>query len=366
MMKVSPILAVVVGLCALSLPACHKHEGEHAGHGHHKIVATTPKVTDVVITQQYVCQIRSQESIEVKPLVSGYLEEIAIKEGQAVKQGDVLFKVLPVLYKATLDAEQAEARLAEIEYLNTKKLNEQKVVSDQEVRLFEAKLARAQAKVKKAEAEMQFTTITARFDGIVDRLLERRGSLVKESDVLTTLYDNRVMWVYFNVPEARYLEYMAARANRSEGERIELVLANGSKFPYPAQLLTVEGKFNNETGNIQFRADFQNPGGLLRHGQTGTVLLHRRVPGATVIPQRATFEILDKQYVYVIDKDGVVRQREITVQHEQEDVYVIASGLGPDERFVIEGVREVHDGEKVEYESRSPDQVLGKQKFHAE
>jgi membrane fusion protein, multidrug efflux system len=365
-MRALPVPAVFLALSSLSLAGCHKHDGEHAHHGHAKIVTTSPTLRDVVVTQQYVCQIRSQENIEVKPLVSGYLDEIAVKEGQPVKQGDVLFKVLPVLYKANLDAEQAEARLAEIEYQNTKKLNDQKVVSDQEVRLYEAKLARARAKVKKAEAEMQFTTVTARFDGIVDRLHERRGSLVKESDVLTTLYDNRVMWVYFNVPEVRYLEYMAARQAGGESEQVELVLANGNTFPYPAQLITVEGKFNNETGNIQFRADFANPAGLLRHGQTGTILIHRRLPGAVVIPQRATFEILDRQYVYVIDKDGVVRQREIKVVSEQEDVYVVGPGLGPDDRIVVEGVREVHDGETVEAEFRPADQILGKQKFRAE
>jgi len=365
-MKATPVLTVILAATALALPACHKHDEEHGHHGHHKIVATTPKVMDVALTQQYVCQIRSQESIEVKALVSGFLDEIPIKEGQAVKQGEVLFKVLPVLYKATLDAERAEARLAQIEYENTKRLNEQKVVSDQEVRLFEAKLARAQAKVKKAEAEMEFTTVTARFDGIVDRLLERRGSLVKESDVLTTLYDNRVMWVYYNVPEARYLEYMAAQKRGGEVHQIELVLADGSKFQYPAQAFTVMGKVNNETGNIQFRADFANPDGLLRHGQTGLVLIHRRLPGAVVIPQRATFEVLDKQYVFVVGGDGVAHQRMIHVLHELEDVYVVGPGLGPDERIVVEGVREVHDGEHLEYELRSPDQILVSQKFHAE
>jgi membrane fusion protein, multidrug efflux system len=365
-MKTSPVLAAALALASLSIPACHRHAEDHAHHGHHKIVATTPKVQDVVVTQQYVCQIHSQRHISVRPLVNGYLEQIAVKEGQAVKEGDVLFKVRPVLYKATLDAETAEARLAEIEYLNTKKLFEQKVVSAQEVSLYEAKLAKAKAKAKKAEAELQFTTVTAPFPGIIDRLHEQQGSLVKESDVLTTLSDNGVMWVYFNVPEARYLDYMATRGRDDESERVELVLANGGKFQYPGRVTAIEAKFNNETGNIPFRADFPNPSGLLRHGQTGTVLIHRRMHGAVVIPQRATFEILDKQYVFVIDKDGVVRQREIRVRHEQEDVYVVESGLAADDRIVVEGVREVHDGEKVEYELRPPDQVLGKQKFHAE
>ncbi len=142
------------------------------------------------------------------------------------------------------------------------------------------------------------------------------------------------MWVYFNVPEARYLEYMAGQGKSKEtsrlelaNSRIELVLADGSKFDHDAgKIVTVEGKFNNETGNIPFRADFPNPDRLLRHGQTGNVLIHRTLKNAIVIPQRATFEILDKRYVYVVGKDDVVHQREIVVQHELDDIFVIKSG----------------------------------------
>src|SRR5262249_9067333 len=148
-----------------------------------------------------------------------------------------------------------------------------------------------------------FTKVTAPFDGIIDRLHEQHGSLIKEGDALTTLSDNSVMWVYFNVPEARYLEYMSSSAQEKKDQRIELVLANGSHFPYASTGLTVEARFNNENGNIPFRADFPNTGPrLLRHGMTGTVLIHRPLKNVIVIPQRATFEILDKQYVYVVGK----------------------------------------------------------------
>src|SRR5205085_7569710 len=128
----------------------------------------------------------------------------------------------------------------------------------------------------------------------------------------------------------------------------ELVLANGSKFRESGKIGAIEANFNNETGNIPFRADFPNPDGLLRHGQTGTVLIHRTLKNAVVIPQRTTFEILDKRYVYVIGEDHVVRQRPITIQHELEDIYVIQSGLDVSDKIVLEGVRQVHDGEKVE------------------
>ncbi len=372
-MKNTPLPAALA-LIVLALPACDLHKGEETHEEHHAIVATSPKVKDVVITQQYVCQIHSQRHIKVCALASGYLEAIAIKEGQPVKQGDVLFKVVPTLYQAKLDAEIAEAGLAQLELNNTKRLHADKVVSINEVMLYEAKLAKAVAKKKLAEAELNFTSVRAPFDGIIDRLHEQQGSLVKEGEVLTTLSDNSVMWVYFNVPEARYIEYKTRQGRATENARlellnakIELVLADGSTFDQTAgNTVTVEGQFNNETGNIAFRADFPNPDRLLRHGQTGNVLIHRPLKDAVVIPQRATFEILEKRYVFVVDKDHVVHQREIVVQNELEDIFVVKSGVTDKDTIVLEGVRQVHDGEKVEYETRSADAVLADQKHPAE
>jgi len=374
-MKISQIQFIILALICLSLPACNKQE-EQAESEHQKIVTTSPKVEDVTITQQYVCQIHSQRYIEVRALQEGYLEQIPVKEGQAVKADEVLFKVRPILYKTRLAAEEAEAKLAQLELNNTKKLNEQQVVSLQEVALFEAKLARAEAKVAQARAELNFTEVKAPFDGIIDRLFQQQGSLVKKEDLLTTLSDNSVMWVYFNVPEARYLEYKASQGKTKDNTRlklanakIELVLADGNKFEYDAgDTVTVEGKFNNETGNIAFRADFPNPDGLLRYGQTGTVLIHRALKNATIIPQRATYEILDKRYVYAIDKDNVPHQREIAIQHELEDIFVLKSGLKVGEKFVLEGMRQIHDGVKLEEEPEflPPEVALANQKNHAE
>jgi len=281
----------------------------------------------------------------------------------------VMFKIVPILYQTRYEVEKAEVQLSQLEYDNTRRLAEDpaKVVSPNEVLLYYAKLAKAKAKMKLAEAELNFATVKAPFDGIIDRLHEQQGSLVKEGDTLTTLSDNQVMWMYFNVPEARYLEYMASRDREQESERIELVLADGSKFPHLGKIGAIEGNFNNETGNIPFRADFPNPKGLLRHGQTGNVVLHRTLHGAVVIPQRATYEILAKRYVYVLDKDNVARQREIAIQNELDDIFVIAQGLSVGDKFVLEGVRQVHDGEKVEdYEFRSPDDALKNLKNHAE
>lgn len=342
------------------------HEGETVHHEGHKITVTSPIAKDVIITHEYVCQIHSRRHISVRALEDGYLEAIPIKEGQTVKTGDVLFKIVRTLYQARLDAELAERNLAQLELNNTKRLANKQGVSQNEVLLFEAKLAKAQAKADLALAELNFATVRAPFDGIIDRLHEQQGSLVKEGDVLTTLSDNSVMWVYFNVTEKRYLEYMAETGQNKQSPDIELMLANHSKFPQIGKIGAIEANFNNETGNISFRADFANPNGLLRHGQTGTVLIHRTLRNAIVIPQRATFENLAKRYVYIVDKDNIVHQREITIENELEDIFVIGSGLAVDDKIILEGIRQVHEGEKVEYEFRKPAEVMANQKNKAE
>ena len=331
-----------------------------------KIVVTTPKIEDVVISDSFVCQIRSQRHIEVRTLDGGYISKIFVNEGQAVKVGDMMFSILPVLYKAKLDAETAKASVAEQKYKYTEKLAQDKVVSQNELSLQKAEMEEAQARAKFAAAELNFADVKAPFNGIVDRLLQREGSLVKEGDMLTTLADNSVMWVYFNVPEKYYLNYMAHRKQREAEDKIELVLADGEVFPEPGKIGTIEADFNNSNGNIKFRADFPNPGGLLRHGQTGTIKIRRPLRDALVIPQRATFELLDKRYVWVVDDKNVAHQRLITVKTELEDIFVIESGLVVTDKFVLEGVREVVEGEQVACTFCAPEEALKNQKFHAE
>jgi len=363
-MKLSPAVGMMLVLATLSMTACNMHREEHP-HEVHKIVATNPQSQAVTLSQQYVCQIHSQRHIMVRALQVGYLEGIPIKEGQRVKEGDLLFKVRPVLYQTKLDAENAEAKLAQLQLQYTKKLCDDKVVSKNEVSLREAELAKAQAKAQLAAAELDFATVKAPFEGIVDRLRQQQGSLVQEGEVLTTLSDNSVMWVYFNVPESRYLEFMEDRKNNKEDPQVELVLANGEKFPHLGKIGAIEADFNNTTGNIAFRADFPNDDRVLRHGQTGTVTINRVQENQTVIPQRATFEVLDRRYVYVVDGDHVAHQREISVQNELDDIYVV-DGVGPSDKIVLEGIAQVHDGDKVEYEDRKPEEVAARLKYHAE
>lgn len=346
------------------------HEGGH--HAVHKIVVTTPVRKDVISTQRYVSQIHSCKHIEIRALEGGYLEEVRINEGEMVKKGDLMFKIVPTLYQARLDSEIAEANRMEIELKNAQNLLDKNIISQPELAIKQAELAKVRAKVALAEAELNFTNVKAPFDGIVDRQLVQLGSLVEEGEVLTTFSDNGVMWVYFNVPEARYLEYKRqldldkAAGNGEVHLQVELKLANGEIFDQSGKIGAIEADFDNTTGNIAFRADFPNPTGLLRNGQTGTVLIHRTLKDVVVIPQRATYEILAKRYAYVVDQDNIVRQRDIEIQSEQDDIFVIKEGLKEGDKIILEGIRQVRDGDHIEYEFRSPEEVLGNLKYHAE
>lgn len=370
---------IAIGLGLLS-SACSKHE--HAEGGHHEessqpVVLTTPSIMDVPTTEAYVCRMQSRRHIEIRALNEGYLEEIPVQEGQAVRAGDRLYELFPVLYRTRLEAEKAELRLAEINLQNTEQLAGRGFVSAPELARATAERDRAKAKFDRATAEAGFTRLLAPFDGIVGRQLMQQGSLIQVGDTLTTLSDNAMMWVYFNVPEADYLRFKSLRGATDTqsprrldlaGAAIQLRLANGQIFDKnAATTLTIESEFNRETGNIEFRADFPNPEGLLRHGQTGTLLINRKLSGALVIPQQATFEILDRRYVFVVDENAVPHQREIGVAREMEDIYVLKSGLKAGEKFVLEGVRQVHDGKRLERtENRSPKDSLKKLKYNAE
>jgi membrane fusion protein, multidrug efflux system len=381
-MKLSASVAILLGLISFSLCGClsqveshaaaesaaHGEHGEAENHDH-QIVVTSPLRRDVINTQPYVCQIHSCQHIEVRALEGGYLQSISVKEGQAVKKGELMFKILPTLYQARLDSEEAEVQRVQIELENAQALLKKNYVSAPEIAIKQADVAKAKAKLALARAELSFTNVVAPFDGIVDRQRCQLGSLIEEGDVLTTLSDNSLMWVYFNVPEKQYLQYKA-ELDKDDGNaehlQIELRLANGQIFPEHGKIGAIEADFNNTTGNISFRADFPNPKGLLRNGQTGTILIHTTVNNALVIPQRATFEILAKRYAYVVGEDNVVHQRDITTQVAQDDIFVVEQGLKENEKIILEGLRQVRDGDKIEYEFRAPEEVLGKLKYHAE
>ncbi|MFT4061157.1 MAG: efflux RND transporter periplasmic adaptor subunit [Edaphocola sp.] len=348
-------LLVPMGLCALlCYTSCKSNEEKEEATTY---LVTTPIIKDTVITKDYVAQIRSIRNIELRAQERGYLENIYVDEGKYVKKGQLLFRVMPRVYQAEAQKSAAEVNAAEIEVQNTQALSDKNIVSPTELALAKAKLGKAKAELALANTHLSFTDIRAPFDGIVDRLHLKLGSLVDEGDFLTSLSDNSQMWVYFNVAEAEYLT-LKSHHDSAGNVKVKLRMANNEIFPYEGKVETIEGEFNNETGNIAFRATFPNPNALLRNGETGTILMDVPIKNAVIIPQKATFEILDKKYVYVVDKNHVAHLTLITVAAEMPDLYVIAGGLKGDEQIILEGIRKVKDKDKIQFKTEDPYKVM--------
>lgn len=336
-----------ISLFAVLLSTGCSHHGEGEGEEEVDFSVTNPLLRDTTTIREYVCQIHAIQHIELRALERGYLEKIYVDEGQVVKQGQKMFQIMPLVYNAEYQKAEAEAAFAEVEYRTTKSLADSNVVSPNELALAKAKMDKANAEVALAKVRLGFTDIRAPFNGIMDRFYARQGSLLDEGELLTVLADNSKMWVYFNVPEAEYLNYKMA----SKGDsvmNVKLLMANQQMFQYPGRVETIEADFNNETGNIAFRATFPNPKALLRHGETGNVQIVVPYKNALIIPQKATFEVLEKKYVFVVDKDNVVHQTEINIAGEMPDLYVVKSGITAQDKIMLEGIRKVRDNDKIE------------------
>jgi membrane fusion protein (multidrug efflux system) len=331
-----------------------------------RFLVTSPLRRDTLTTREYVCQIRSIQHIELRALERGYLQQIYVDEGRFVKKGQMMFQIMPMLYKAELQKAQAEANFAEIEFQNTKALADSNVVSKNELALMKAKFDKATAELALAQIHLGFTEIRAPFNGLMDRFHVRQGSLLDEGDLLTVLSDNSKMWVYFNVPEAEYLNYKVAVANKDSVMNVKLQMANHQMFKYGGRVETIEADFNNETGNIAFRATFPNPRGLLRHGETGIIQVMRPIRNALLIPQKSTFEVLEKKYVFIVDNEGVVKSREITIGAELPHIFVVDSGLEEGDKILLEGLRQVRENQKIAYHVVKADSVISHLELYAE
>ncbi|MCB9230545.1 MAG: efflux RND transporter periplasmic adaptor subunit [Bacteroidia bacterium] len=357
-------LYIFMTLCAiLALASCKSHEEHHEAET--KYLVTSPVRKDTSINKDYVCQIHAIQHIELRAQERGYLQNIYIDEGKFVKEGDLLFQIMPRLYEAELKKAEAEVNFAQIEYNNTKRLADSNVVAPNELAMAAAKLQKANAELALAKVHLDFTQLRAPFSGIIDRFHVRLGSLIDEGDLLTELSDNSKMWVYFNVPEAEYLEY-ESHAKTEDQRKVYLIMANSQKFDQVGIVETIEADFNNETGNIAFRATFPNPKGLLRHGETGNIEMVIRLKNALLIPQKAIFDVLDKRYVFVLDAENKLRSRQITVGSELPHLSVVTSGLEESDKILLEGLRKVREGQEIAYEFQDPNEVINHLELYAE
>jgi len=349
-------LILFVSSCAHKKEA-HKEESEFQ--------ITSPLIKDTTITIEYVSQIRSIRHIEIMAQERGYLEKIFVDEGQQVQKGELLFQIMPNLYEAEQQKAQAEVNFAQIEYNNTEDLANENIVSMNELAMAKAKLDQAQAALNLANTHLEFTKIRAPFNGIIDRFHVREGSLLEEGEILTELSDNSQMWVYFNVPEAEYLDYKV-KLDKNNPVKVNLMLANNKMFNHSGLLETIEADFNNETGNIPFRATFSNPEGLLRHGETGNILISTKLNNALIIPQKATFEILDKKFVYVVDSNNVLHAKQVQIAEELQHIFIIKGGLNESDKILLEGLRKVRENDHISPKFVAPKLAISQLSLYSE
>lgn len=323
---------------------------------------TSPIKIDTTLSTDYVAEINAVQNVEIRARIKGYLDKIFIDEGKYVKQGQLLFTIHnPELNEeiakasAVLKSIISEQKAAEIELGNVKRLVEKNVVSNTELKAAENKVEMMKAKVEEAKAneafakiQLSYTQIKAPFSGIVNRIPNKIGSLIEDGTLLTNISNNGEVFAYFDVSEKEYLNYMANfKENAQNSSNVTLVLANGEEHPFKGKIETTEGEIDQSTGNIAFRARFNNPEKVLKHGASGKVRLLKNYKNALIIPQKATFEIQDRMYVYVLDNKNQVKTKAITSKHRMPHYYIVESGLDEGDKIIYEGVQNIKDGMTV-------------------
>lgn len=322
----------------------------------------TPQSID--LSEYYVADIQAQQNVEIRTRVKGYLDKIFVDEGKFVKKGQLLFGISDDLYQTQLKKAKAntqytiaEAKSAELTMKNIKLLVEKGVVNKTELDMAKAKYESLIAKVEEAKADEQTAAINlshalirAPFDGFLDRIPFKTGSVLNEGELLTSISDVNNMNVYFKVSEKEYLDLMKLSPKEgfsANGYQVNLVLADGSVFPNEGKIETIEGDFETGTGSIGIRAKFQNVNRLLKHNLSGKIKLTRKRENAIIVPQKATFEIQDKTYVYILDKGNKVTSKAIKPIKRIDEYYLVEDADLGGKIIVYEGIQTIKSGDKI-------------------
>ena len=224
------------------------------------------------------------------------------------------------------------------------------VLAESKAMVSKAAVSEAKASLKNAEAFFSYTTIVAPFDGVINRIPLKIGSLINEGDLLTSISDISSIYAYFHMPEAEYIKYLMAKRKGDsipDERKISLELADGSLYKYDGIVETVASEIDGTTGAIAFRAKFINPEKLLKHGASGTVNLETDVENVIMIPQKSVLEIQDKNYVFVVDPTNVVKMRNVNLGNRIGQNYLVNSGLSTNEKIVLEGVQVLREGNVI-------------------
>lgn len=349
-------------MVSVLIVACTKEKSQVRDSGKQPLVlpVTNVIVKDTNLYSEYVADIQAVQNVELRARIPGFLDKIYVDEGQTVRKGQLLFKINDEEYKAelakakaNLESAIAEAKASELEVARLKVLVEKKVISKTELDVALAKLNALNARIEEAKwaesnaaLRLSYTSVRAPFNGIIDRIPFKVGSLIDHGTLLTTVSDISEVLVYFNVSEDEYLEYVKSQLEEAgkENNVVRLVLADGTSYPYEGHIETMEGEFQASTGSIAFRARFPNPESILKHRATGKIRLANTLNDAIMVPQKAVFEIQDKNYVFVVDSTNQVKMRNFVPKTRFSYYYIVESGLKPGDKIVYEGIQEVRDG----------------------
>ena len=320
---------------------------------------TTPAVLDTSIAVDYVAEISAIQNIEIRAKAQGYLEKVHVDEGSFVKEGALLYSINNREYAESLTKcramrklAQAEARNAELELLNAKKLVEKNIVSKIELQFAQNKLQAANAKVEEAYANeahakqmLSYTDIRAPFSGRINRIPHKIGSLIEQGTLLTQLSKDDEVFVYFDISEKEYLDLMSnSNLDKITDREVKLILANGNTHKISGFIETMDGQIDEKTGNIAFRARFKNPGFLLKHGASGKIRIEKDLNGALIVPQKSTFDIQDRTFVYLVDRNNKVKVQQIYIKNRIPNFYIVSKGLNSKSTLIFEGIQRVRDG----------------------
>ncbi len=360
-MKALTLTAGIFGIGCCLLSSCGGKSASAGAASAHapEIAVITVEPTDAEFQSSYPATIKGKTDIAIRPQVTGFITAVHVDEGQRVHQGQPLFTIDQVQFQAAVD--QAEANVnsarsavstAEITEQNKKHLLEKNIISNTAWQLAANQLAQARATLAQAEAalvtarkNLSYTVVKAPSEGVVGTIPNREGSLASPSSAqpLTTISDNSQVYAYFSMSERDLLELTDGGASVNERigalPAVKLQLADGSIYPVEGRVATLSGMIDNTTGAASARALFDNPGGRLRSGNTGQVLIPRSNHGVLTVPQRATYEVQDLRYVYVLNDSNAAVSKQITVEpYSDGQTFVVTSGLNPGDRVVVEGV----------------------------
>lgn len=353
------------------LAACTVKSTESSSENTLKVVPVAEVLSlDTTIHNDYVADIQAIKNVEVRSRLQGFLEKIFVDEGDEVKQGQPLFKIDDDEYssevaraEAALNNAIADAETVALEVERTKLLVDKNIVSKTDLDVAQAQLNAAQSRVQEAQSLFQhaktrlsYTTIRSPFDGRIDRIPLKEGSLLNEGALLTSVSDLDEVYAYFDISEQEYLNILSdsQKSSMDFSTAVKLSLANGEDYPYTGSAEFAENEFEATTGTISLRARFPNTSGLLKHGASGKISVPLQTGQNLVVHQKSVFEIQDRTYVYVVSDENTVIMTPFQAGPRVGHYYLVEDGLKAHDKIVFEGVLSLRDGMEIEPQPIKP------------